>query len=227
MMTPIEQSSRVLGVRSPLEAHQMSMSFPYFLSGLGEELQVLRRNWGCYLALGIALIVVGILAIGSPVVATLVSVEIIALLLLVGATVELGSAIWSRGWGGFFLHLLSGLLYLFLGLAIMERPALGAGGYTLLMAMFFIAIGLFRIVVALGQRFSGWGWTIVSGFVSFSLGVMIWRDFPASAYWVIGTFVGIELVFNGISWVMLGLAARRIPAGETKVDELPKQLVRV
>src|SRR5262245_47800010 len=156
----------------------MSTSFPYFLSGVNEELQDLRRNWGCYLALGITLIVVGILAIGSPVVATLVSVQIFGFLLLAGGVIEIGSAIWARGWGGFFLHLLSGLLYVFLGLMIVERPILGANGYTLLMAMFFTAIGLVRIVFALGHQFSGWGWTVVSGFVAFILGVMIWRDFP-------------------------------------------------
>lgn|SRR5262245_24586536 len=205
----------------------MSTSFPYFLSGVSKELQDLRRNWGCYLALGITLIIVGVLAIGSPVIATLVSVQIFGFLLLVGGAIEIGSAIWARGWGGFFLHLLSGFLYLFLGLVIVERPALGAAGYTLLMAMFFTAVGLFRIVFALSHRFSGWGWTVVSGFVALILGVMIWRDFPESALWVIGTFVGIELVFNGISWLMLGLAARRIPAAETKAHESPNRLVGV
>jgi uncharacterized membrane protein HdeD (DUF308 family) len=52
----------------------------------------------------------------------------------------------------------------------------------------------------------------LSGVISFLLGALIWRDFPAAAFWVIGTFVGIDFIFNGVSWIMLGLGLRQIPA---------------
>ena len=205
----------------------MSAAFPYFLSpGADQELRPLRRNWGWLLALGILLILVGMAAISSPVVATLATVEIFGVFLLIAAVVEFASAIWAIGWGGFFPHLLCGLLSLFLGVLLVDRPGLGAAGYTLVLAVFFVAAGVLRVGHALSRRFSGWGWTLLSGAVTLLLGVLIWRDFPESALWVIGTFVGIDLVFNGLSWVMLGLAARALPSGPVAADAKPDHLVR-
>jgi uncharacterized membrane protein HdeD (DUF308 family) len=192
----------------------MATGFPFFLSHLEEERQALRANWFWLLALGVIMIVVGMLAITFPVAATLTTVMVFGVLLLCGAGVEIASAIWTRRWGGFFLHFVTGLLYFFVGLLLLDRPGLGAAGYTLVLAMFFVAGGLLRLVIALSQRFSGWGWTVVSGVITLLLGILIWRDFPESALWVIGTFVGIDLLFNGWSWVMLGLAVRSLPAGK-------------
>jgi uncharacterized membrane protein HdeD (DUF308 family) len=171
----------------------------------------LRRIWGCLVALGVSLVVLGFAAIGSPAVATLATVTVFGVLLLAGAAVELVSMIWVRRWGSFLHHLLSGLLYLFLGLVLLERPGLGAAAYTLLLAVFFVASGVARVVFAAAHKYPGRGWTILSGSVAILLGVLVWRELPESALWVIGTFVGIELVFNGVTWLMLGLAARSLP----------------
>jgi uncharacterized membrane protein HdeD (DUF308 family) len=197
----------------------MATNFPYFLAEEKEPLPNLRRRWGWFLALGIFLIVVGVLAIQRPVVATLTVVEVLGFLLVFGAGAEIVSSFWARGWGGFFLHLLTGLLYLFVGAILLERTELAAGGFTLMLAVFFFASGLFRIVFALTQRFSGWGWTVLSGVVTLALGVLIWRNLPEAAFWVIGTFFGIDLLFIGWSWVMLGLAVRSIPAQQPRKEE--------
>jgi uncharacterized membrane protein HdeD (DUF308 family) len=173
--------------------------------------QRLRPYWGWLVVFGMALILVGFAAIGAPVVATITTVTLFGILLLVGAAVELGSMVWVRRWESFFHHLLSGLLYLFLGLILVERPGLGAAGYTLVMAVFFVASGVVRVAHALGNRSPGRGWTVLSGIVSILLGMLIWRELPEAALWVIGTFVGIDLVFNGVTWVMLGLAVRKLP----------------
>src|SRR5690348_1901487 len=110
------------------ERFMSTNGFPYFLSGVTDEQHELRRNWVCFLAMGVTLIIAGLLAIGYPVVATLATVELFGFLLLFGAAVQVVSGIWTRRWGGFFLHLLGGLLYLFLGAVIVERPGLGAAG---------------------------------------------------------------------------------------------------
>ena len=178
--------------------------------GMAERL---RANWGFLVALGLALVVVGFAAIGAPVVATLTTVTAFGILLLIGAAVELGSMVWVRRWSTAFHHLLSGLLYLLLGLIMVERPGLSAAGYTLVLAVFFVASGVARVAYAVGERAPGRGWTILSGAVAILLGVLIWRELPEAALWVIGTFVGIEFVFNGVTWVMLGLAVRKLPPG--------------
>jgi uncharacterized membrane protein HdeD (DUF308 family) len=201
------------------ENDTMATNFPYFLAQEKEPLPNLRRRWGWFLALGIFLIVVGVLAIQRPVVATLTVVEVLGFLLVFGAGAEIVSSFFARCWGGFFLHLLTGLLYLFIGAVLLEKPGLAAAGYTLMLAVFFVASGLFRVAVALSQRFSGWGWTLLSGVVTLALGVLIWRDLPEAAFWVIGTFFGIDLLFIGWSWIMLGLAVRSIPKQEQTKEE--------
>jgi uncharacterized membrane protein HdeD (DUF308 family) len=180
---------------------------------LAERLRDIR---GLLIAFGIALILLGFAAIAAPAVATFTTVTVFGILLVVAGVVELVSLIWVRRWGTFFHHVLSGLLYLLMGDILLERPGLGAAAYTLLLAVFLVASGVARVVFAIGHPGPGRGWTILSGVISFALGVMVWRDFPESALWVIGTFVGIELLFNGMTWLMLGLAAGKLPrAGAT------------
>jgi uncharacterized membrane protein HdeD (DUF308 family) len=205
----------------------MSANGPDFMSPGVVEPHGLGRIWLCLVSLGVALIVLGLAAIGAPVVATFATVTVFGILLLIGAAVELGSMVWVRRWGSFFHHLLSGLLYLFLGLLLVDRPALGAAGYTLVLAVFFVASGVARVVFALGHRFPGRAWTVLSGAVAILLGVMIWRDLPEAALWVIGTFVGIELVFNGVTWLMLGLAVRNLPRPQPAEPAGPDRLARV
>jgi uncharacterized membrane protein HdeD (DUF308 family) len=179
----------------------------------------LRRNWGWFTALGIGLVLVGLFALGYPVVFTLVTVTVSGVALLVAGAFELAGCFWARRFGTLLQRALCGLFYVFLGVVIVDRPDLGAAGYTLVLAVFFFASGVVRIAYAVGSQLPGRGWSVLSGVVNLILGVMIWRNMPEAALWVIGTFVGIDLVFNGISWVMLGLAARsaRAPAapGET------------
>ena len=111
----------------------------------------LRANWGWLVALGLALIVLGFAAIAAPVVATFTTVTLFGILLLIGAGVELASLVWVRRWGTFFHHIVSGLLYLFMGAILLERPGLGAAGYTVLLALFLVASGVARVVYALGH----------------------------------------------------------------------------
>jgi uncharacterized membrane protein HdeD (DUF308 family) len=200
----------------------MATNFPYYLSDATEEMQTIRRNWGWLVGLGIVLILVGVLAISYPVAATITTVAVFGVLLVISGAVEIVSGIWARGWGGFFAHLLCGLLYLFVGVVLLDRPEIGAAVYTILLAVFFVAAGLFRVVASAKLQYSGWGWGVLSGAVTFLLGVLIWKQLPDSALWVIGLFVGIDLLFNGWSWVMLGLAARTVPASAPAAPAAPE-----
>ena len=91
----------------------------------------------------------------------------------------------------------------------MSGPLVAAEGLdALLLAATFLAGGLIRIVITLLDRFPGWPWVLLNGFVTLLLGILIWRQWPESSFWVIGLFVGIDLLFSGWSWVMLGLLVR-------------------
>src|SRR5438552_76718 len=92
---------------------------------------------------------------------------------------------------------------------MVARPVAGALSLTLLLAAFFVVGGVSRIMTALAIRFPGRGWTLLSGMVTLLLGIVIWRQWPISGLWVIGTFVGLDLIFDGWSLVMLGMRARQ------------------
>jgi uncharacterized membrane protein HdeD (DUF308 family) len=175
----------------------------------------LRKKWGWFLALGIVLIVGGTVAIGMSCLTTVFSVMLLGWLMIVGGILEAVHAFSCKGWGGFFIDLLTGLLYVVVGFMCVANPGATAVALTLLIAMFLIFGGIFRSVVALIMRYPNWGWVLLHGIINLLLGVMIWRQWPLSGLWVIGLFVGIDMIFNGWSLVMLSLAAKNLPAATT------------
>jgi uncharacterized membrane protein HdeD (DUF308 family) len=177
------------------------------LPGAGE----LRRSWGWFLALGLALVVLGTIALGSALVMTVASVFFFGWLLIIGGVMEAVHAFWRKRWAGFFLDLLTGILYIIAGWMMVTNPKESALLLTLIIAMFLVFEGVFRIVAALAARYPHWGWVLFNGIISLILGIMIWRQWPYSGLWVIGLFVGIEMLLNGWSLVMLSLAARNLP----------------
>ena len=181
------------------------------VAAMRHELTALRGNWLWFALLGAALIVLGFLALGSLVVASLATAMVFGLLLLAGGLAETVGAFWVRGWSGFFFHLLSGLLSLVVGVLFLRAPLDALLALTLLLACLLTVGGVVKIVAALSYRFGAWGWPLVSGIIDLVLGVMIWQEWPASALWVIGLFVGISLVFRGLNWIGLGLALRTLP----------------
>ena len=175
-------------------------------------LEQVSRRWGWYLALGILLVVLGTFAIGRSCLLTVVSVGVFGWLMIFAGVAEVVHSFWNgRGWGGFFIDLLSGLLYVVVGFMIVGNPASTAVALTLLIAMFLIFDGVFRIATALSVRNPNWGWVLFNGVVSLLLGIMIWRQWPLAGLWVIGLFIGIQMIFNGWSLVMLALAAKNLP----------------
>jgi len=168
----------------------------------------LREIWVFLMGMGIALMVLGVAAIGSSLIATYATVVVFGILMLLGAIFQVVTAIWGRSWRGFFLHLLAGVLYLIAGLFMIENPLEAALSLTFLIAVCLLVGGILRIGLSVVERFAGWGWVLLNGVVSVVLGVGIWRQWPLSGLWVIGLFVGIEMLFSGLSWVMLGLSVR-------------------
>jgi uncharacterized membrane protein HdeD (DUF308 family) len=174
-------------------------------------LDILRRNWGWFVALGIVEIVLGTIAVGASYFATLATVLLLACLLLIGGVLSIVHAFWRRQWGGFFIDLVTGILYVFVGLMFIGNPGVAAVTLTLLIAVFLVMGGVFRIVAALVGRFHHWGWVLLNGIITLLLGIMIWSEWPWSGLWVIGLFIGIDMIFYGWSLVMVGLTAKNLP----------------
>jgi uncharacterized membrane protein HdeD (DUF308 family) len=182
---------------------------------LRHELNALRGNWFWFVMLGIALVVLGAIALGSVAIASLATAVAIGMLIFLGGVAETLGAFWCRGWSGFFFHLLSGVLSIVIGVIFLRAPVGALLALTLLVASFLMVGGIFKIVAAVSYRFAAWGWPLVSGIVDLILGVLIWQEWPTSALWVIGLFVGINLVFRGFNWIGLGLSLRSLPRPAT------------
>ena len=179
------------------------------------DLNRLRDVWVLLLGMGIGLSLLGVAAIASSFIATMATVLVFGILLVLAAIFQVFTAFWGRQWRGFFLHLLAGVLYLIAGVFMIDNPAAVALALTLMVAACLLVGGILRIILSVAERFDGWGWVFLNGLISLLLGTAIWRQWPLSGLWVIGLFVGIEMLFSGLSWVMLGLAARVTPRAET------------
>jgi uncharacterized membrane protein HdeD (DUF308 family) len=172
---------------------------------------VVQRNWGWFLALGIVQIVLGMIALGEAFLMTIFSVVLLGWLLIIGGVSSIVHAFMERQWGGFFIDLLTGVFYCVAGFMMVANPGASALALTLVISMFLIVGGIFRIVESLVGDLPHKGWVFLNGIVSLILGILIWRQWPDSGLWVIGLFVGIEMLLYGWSLVMLASAARRLP----------------
>jgi uncharacterized membrane protein HdeD (DUF308 family) len=173
-----------------------------------EECLRLQKCWPWFLGLGVLLVVGGMFAAGWAALTTLATVIVFGYLLLVGGVVQIVNTFLVRSWRGAAMDLLGGFLHLVIGCLMIEHPERAAEVLTLMLAVAFMIGGGVRIVFALLHRFAGWFWVFLNGAVTFALGILIGKQLPESAYWVIGLFVGIDLIFNGWSWIMLGLIVR-------------------
>jgi uncharacterized membrane protein HdeD (DUF308 family) len=173
-----------------------------------DESVLLGRQWWIFFILGLISVFVGLVAISSAFVATLASVTVFGVLLLISGATEVIHAVMVRNLKGFALHLLAAALYLLVGLFMLEDPIQAAVVLTLVLAASFIVAGVLRIIFTLAVRFCGWPWVLVNGLVDLILGIMIWNRWPESSLWVIGLFVGIDLLLHGWSWVVLALTVR-------------------
>ena len=185
--------------------------YPEIRRVLRHELEAIRGQWVWLLVLGIVLVVAGTLAIGMPLVASLATALLIGAMLLVGGAAQLVGSFWTREWSGFFLMLLMGVLYVVLGLLFLKRPISALEALTLLLACTLMVGGVFRIVGSLTYRFPHWGWICAGGVLNLILGILIWQQWPISGFWVIGLFVGIDMIFSGWTWIMLALRLKQLP----------------
>ena len=173
---------------------------------LEDALAALRRNWGWFVGLGALSIVAGLLALGNVMAGTLVSVLFIGAVMTVAGIAHIIHAFQVREWGAFLIWLLTGILYTAAGLLIAYNPLLGASVFTLFIGIMLIASGVARIIVAFGMReHPGWAWMLLAGVVTLLLGLMIAAHWPTDSLWVLGVFLGVDLVFTGVALVAWGL----------------------
>ena len=173
---------------------------------------------GLQLFWGIILLLLGIAALGAPVVASTIAVQTIGGALVLGGIAQFLHARLTLSSVGIFAGLLGGFLSILAGCFIMFRPLLGLSFVSMLLTLYFLAEGLALAVVSLKLRPSpGWPWILVNGVLTIILGAMFWQQWPLFGIVAMGVLIGLHLLFAGMSVLLIWLAVRSItsnaPAG--------------
>ncbi len=162
---------------------------------------------------GVAFIILGVLAVGSPALAAVAVNAVIAWLIVLAGVVHLSLAFYAHRAGSVLWKLLVGLAYIFFGIYLIAHPALGVASLTLVLALLFLVEGIFDIALFFQMRaIGGSSWILVDGIITLALGLMIYLRWPSSSNWAIGTLVGVSLIISGGTRLMLSLAVRRAAA---------------
>ena len=180
------------------------------LSSLGA---IAKESVGWSIALSVLMLVAGVLAIVMPPVAGIAVLAIVAWLLMFSGAAHLIFAWHTRTAGGMLWELLLGILYIFVGLYALLHPTAGLASLTLFLAAYLLVEGVLELILSFRLRpMPGSSWLLLDGIITLILAILIWRSWPSSTEWVIGTLVGISMIFSGAARLSLSLAARRVLA---------------
>lgn len=161
------------------------------------------RQGGGSAALGVLLIVLGAIAMLTPLFTTLVLIRVMGWLLLFAAIEQAIHAFRSRNEGGLFFKILLVVLYAWVGVTLLRRPVSGALAATAIIGILFLVDGIMEI--ALGFQVRAYGkseWLILGGILSMIFGGVVLYMFPHSAAWLIGLLVGVRLIFKGVEHIV-------------------------
>lgn len=165
-----------------------------------------HRTW--FTVLGVLLMALGCVAIAFPLVTTIAVKIFLGWLFLIGGVVQIVHAFSTQKWSQFFLSLVVGALYVFVGGWLALFPLAGIITLTILLAAMFIVQGVLEFGMALRIRpRGGWGWMLISGIIAIFVGLLIFGGLPSTAAWAIGLLVGINLISSGFAYLLLALVA--------------------
>ena len=172
---------------------------------------IVKKSVGWSIGLSVLMILAGFLAIAVPQAAGIAVNLLVAWLLVFCGAAHLVFAWHTRTTGGMLWGLLLGILYIYVGVYLLLHPVVGLASLTLALAIYLFAEGILELILSLRLRpMPGSRWLLFDAIITLILAVMIWRTWPSSTEWVIGTLVGISMLFSGISRLMLSLAARSL-----------------
>lgn len=186
------------------------------MSGNTESLETMiegevTRNRKRLMGFGILSLLLGIVGTFMSVTMTMASILILGIFVIVIGVLLLIESFSAPEWKGKLGNLALSILYVIAGLVIVAYPGTSAVWFTLFLAAFLIAIGIMRIVTGfqVKDELAGWGWMVFGGMLNIILGIMIYADWPVSGLWVIGLFISIELIIQGINTIVLSREVKK------------------
>ncbi|MGB3638891.1 MAG: DUF308 domain-containing protein [Rivularia sp. (in: cyanobacteria)] len=173
-----------------------------------DEKEVVSSKW--LSAIAILMIVLGLIAIAFPLFATVASTLVFAWVFIVAGIAQIIYAFQSKGVGKFVWKLILGALYLLAGIIVMVNPLQGVIAFTLVLGVTIFVQGMIQVILAFEMRriSSNWGLILASGIVGIICGIFVWSSLTFSAPWLIGTFIGVNLFFDGI-WMLAPHSVQR------------------
>jgi uncharacterized membrane protein HdeD (DUF308 family) len=172
---------------------------------------LVKKALGWSIWLSVLMIVAGILAIVVPQAAGIGVALFVGWLLVFSGGMHVVFGWHTRSSGVLLWELLVGVLYIAVGCYVLVNPVAGLASLTLALAIYLFVEGVLELILSFRLRpLPGASWLLVDGIITFILAVMIWRTWPSSTAWVIGTLVGVSMLFSGFSRLMLSLAARQV-----------------
>ncbi|WP_328751955.1 DUF308 domain-containing protein [Streptomyces sp. NBC_00285] len=191
-----------------------------------DETAKLSRDFGRLAALGVILVIAGLVGLIYTGLATLTSMLLFGWLLLIGGTVGLLHAIQARGSNFFWLGVVVAALNIAAGVVVIGRPEAAAAALTMFAALLFLTGGVFRLAGSLVVRGPQFGWTLVQGAFGLLLGVLVLASWPSNSKYVIGCFFSLGLLFDGLGLMATGFGGRKIVdivAGQQEAAAKPTQ----
>ncbi|WP_406180367.1 HdeD family acid-resistance protein [Streptomyces canus] len=179
----------------------------------------LSRDFGWLAALGVILVLAGLVGLIYTGVATLTSMILFGWLLLIGGVVGLLHAVQARGSNFFWLGVVVAALNIAAGVVVIVRPEATAAALTMFAALLFLTGGVFRLAGSLVVRGPQFGWTLVQGAFGLLLGILVLASWPSSSKYVIGCFFSLALLFDGLGLMATGFGGRKIVGMVTEQHE--------
>ncbi len=171
-------------------------------------LERLRHRWGWIVFFGAIVALFGLAALTLVVSATIASVFMIALFMIVAGGGEIAMGISSRDWGHFFLWIIAGLFYIVAGAFALAQPFVAAAVFTLTLGIAMLVTGLLRIYFGLRLTKGMRALVILAGLVTFFVGILIVVGWPTNSLFILGLLLGLDLLFWGSGWIAFGLRLR-------------------
>ena len=169
----------------------------------------IKKNARLAVIVGVIMLICGILAIGSPLVAGMSVTVVVGVMLLVGGISQCFLSFQAGAFGKGLLIFIMGALTAVAGLYLFNQPLAGLASITLFLAAYFVVVGVSELIGAFQIRpADGWGMMLFNGIVTLLLGVIIWRQFPLSGAWAVGVLFGIKLVLGGWFLIFIGRGVR-------------------
>lgn len=170
----------------------------------------LRQHWKLFVTEGLMMVIVGLAAVALPNVATLAVDVMIGWLLFVAGLYGLVTRIMQPSAPGFWLGTLLAVITAALGALLAFFPASGILTLSMALIAYFIAhgIGMFAMAVSMRPESGNWGWLLLAGVVDFVLAALVLSKWPGTATWLLGLYVGLNLMFYGLGLVFAAIGAR-------------------